>query len=105
MNISLKGWIRSIKDDLYGLEKTINEIREDYKGDIFDKLQEDKQTASIRAVGFMEDMNNIFADLKEAKTDEEKIKWVNHIKELLCVEDLEYRKTDRTLITKKQRQK
>lgn len=101
MNISLAGWIESIKDNLYELEQTINKIREDYAGEIFDKLQEDKQTAGRRAIGFMEDMNNIFADLKEAKKDEEKIKWVNNIKELLCVEELEFRKTDRTLINKK----
>lgn len=101
MNISLSGWINRIKDLFYDLEKTVNTIREDYKADIFDELQENKQSASIRAIGFMEDMNNIFADLKEAKTDEEKIKWVNNIKEFLCVEELEFRKTDRTLINKK----
>ena len=100
MNISLAGWIESIKDNLYELEKTINEIREDYKGEIFDKLQSNKQIAGRRAMGFMEDMNNIFADLKEAKTDEEKIKWVNNIKDFLCVDELEFRKTDRTLISK-----
>ena len=95
MNISLKGWIQSVKEDFIELEKTINIIREDYKGDIFDQLQEDKQIAGKRAIGFLEDMNNIFADLNEFKTDEEKVKWVDHIKEFLDTAELEYKKTER----------
>ena len=98
MNISLGGWISRIKDLFYDLEKTINTIREDYKADIFDELQENKQSAGIRAIGFMEDMNNIFVGLKEAKTDEEKLKWANNIKELLCIDELQYIKSDRTLL-------
>ena len=100
MNISLKGWIQSVKEDFIELEKTINIIREDYKGYIFDQLQEDKQIAGKRAIGFLEDMNNIFADLNEFKTDEEKVKWVDHIKEFLDTAELEYKKTERTLINK-----
>lgn len=101
MNISLGGWINRIKESFYDLEKTVNTIREDYKGDIFDKLQENKQLAGIKAIGFMEDMNNIFVGLKEAKTDEEKLKWVNNIKELLCIEDLHFIKSDRVLLKRK----
>lgn len=105
MNISLKGWIQSVKEDFIELEKTINIIREDYKGDIFDQLQEDKQIAGKRAIGFSEDMNNIFADLNELKTDEEKVKWVDHIKEFLDTAELEYKKTERTLINKSDERK
>lgn len=102
MNISLSGWIESVKDDIYDLEKIVNVIREDYKGEFFDELQDRKQRAGRRAMGFMEDMNNIFVGLKEAKTDEEKLKWVKNIKELLCVEDLEFIKSDRCLLRKKE---
>ncbi len=98
MNISLAGWINRIKDLFYDLEKTVNTIREDYKADIFDELQENKQSAGLRAIGFMEDINNIFVGLKEAKTDEEKIEWANNIKELLCIDELQYIKSDRTLL-------
>lgn len=95
MKISLSGWIQSIKNDLYDLEKIINEIRGDYKGDLFDDLQEKKQRANKRAIGFMEDMNNIFLDLK---TDKEKIEWINDIKKVFCLEDLKYIKSERTLL-------
>lgn len=104
MNISLAGWINRIKDLFYDLEKTVNTIREDYKGEIFDKLQDDKQSVGIRAIGFMEDINNIFVGLKEAKTDKEKLEWVNNIKELLCIDELQYIKSDRTLLKIKQAQ-
>lgn len=102
MNISLAGWINRIKDLFYDLERTVNTIREDYKGEIFDKLQNDKQSASIRTIGFMEDINNIFVGLKEAKTDKEKLEWANNIKELLCVDELQYIKSDRTLLKRKE---
>ena len=42
--------------------------------------------------------NNIFADLKEAKTDKEKIEWINDIKKVFCLEDLKYIKSKRTLL-------
>ena len=74
MKISLSGWIQSIKNDLYDLEKIINEIRGDYKG------------------------NNIFLDLKNLKTDKEKIEWINDIKKVFCLEDLKYIKSERTLL-------
>lgn len=98
MKISLSGWIQSIKNDLYDLEKIINEIRGDYKGDLFDDLQEKKQRANKRAIGFMEDMNNIFLDFKNLKTDKEKIEWINDIEKVFCLEDLKYIKSKRTLL-------
>lgn len=100
MNISLSGWITRIKEDVKRVIKTIHDIRYDYKGEIFDELLDLAEEATKRAFGFMEDMNNIFADLKELKTDEQKIKWVNHIREFLCVDDLVFAKTERTLINK-----
>ena len=98
MNISLAGWMHRIADEIFETERIINVINEDYKADIFDELNEQKHFAITRTLGFMEDMNNIFVGLKEAKTDEEKIKWANNIKELLCIDELQYIKSDRTLL-------
>ena len=43
-------------------------------------------------------MNNIFLDLKNLKTDKEKIEWINDIKKVFCLEDLKYIKSERTLL-------
>lgn len=100
MNISLAGWIRAVKDDIKRVIDTIHDIRYDYKGEIFDDLLDSAEEAKRKSFGFMEDMNNIFSDLKELKTDEQKIKWVNHIKEFLSVNELVFENTGRTLIKK-----
>lgn len=80
MTIDLKGWIRNVKDICLKPEKTDGDIN--------------------TVIGFLEDMNNLFYDLKELKTDNEKIKWVNNVKDFFNVSELEHMKTERTIIKK-----
>lgn len=81
MTIDLKGWIQDIKDICLKPEKTDKDIN--------------------KMIGFLEDINNLFYDLKELKTDKDKVDWVNIIKIFLNLEDLEYIETERTIIGKK----
>lgn len=81
MTIDLKGWIQNVKDICLKPEKTDGDIN--------------------TVIGFLEDMNNLFYDLKELKTDKDKVDWVNMIKIFLNLENLEYLETERTIIDKK----
>ena len=98
MNISLAGWIRGIKGDINRVIDVTRNINEEYASQIFNNLRDSVREATRKSFGFMEDMSNIFSDLKELKTDEQKIKWVNHIKEFLSVNELVFEDTGRTLI-------
>lgn len=101
MNISLRGWIRLIRSYFNELQTTIATITEDYKADIFDELVEKEEIAQSKVFGFMQDMSNIFAGINELKTDEQKVKWVDNIKQLLCVEELRYCKDHNCLLRRK----
>lgn len=80
MTIDLKGWIQNVKDICLKPEKTDGDIN--------------------TVIGFLEDMNNLFYDLKELKTDKDKVDWVNMVKIFLNLENLEYIETERTIIEK-----
>lgn len=101
MNISLRGWIRNIQSYFNDLQLVLAEITEDYHGEKFDELVEKQEFAQTKAYGFMHDMSNIFSGLKELKTEQEKAKWVDNIKQLLCVEELQYCKYSDCLLKRK----